>query len=289
MSIAILVKDLRARTGAGMMDCKKALEATGSDIEQAIDWLRENGIAKAAKKGDRIASEGLTTVYTEGNKAIILELNSETDFVAKNEQFLGLLSTLSKGLINSNTNSIDEALAFNIDGETVEHIVTTGTATIGEKLTLRRVAILTKEDAQKFVSYAHMGGRISVLLLINGEDETTARQVAMHIAASDPKYLSEAQVDATVLDKERATLKAEALNEGKPENIVDKMVEGRVKKYLKEICLLDQPFVVDPDRDVRKVLTESNIEIVNFIRYEVGEGIVKEEVDFAKEVAAQLK
>jgi elongation factor Ts len=289
MSVAQLVKELRERTGAGMMDCKKALEETGSDMDKAIEWLRENGIAKAAKKGDRVASEGLTKVIVDGNKAIIFELNSETDFVAKNEQFLALIDLLGTNLVNSGVNNAEEALAFVIDGDTVETIISNGTATIGEKLTLRRLTILEKTDAQEFVSYSHMGGRISSVLVVTGEDVETARQVAMHVAASNPKYLDESQVDQEELSKERELLKAEALAEGKPEAIVDKMVEGRVKKYLKEICLLDQSFVVNPDVDVRTALKNANLELASYNRYEVGEGIVKEVVDFAAEVAAQAK
>jgi elongation factor Ts len=289
MSVAQLVKELRERTGAGMMDCKKALEETGSDMDKAIEWLRENGIAKAAKKGDRIASEGLTKVIVDGNKAIIFELNSETDFVAKNEQFLALIDLLGTNLVNSGVKTAEEALSFVIDGDTVETIISNGTATIGEKLTLRRLTILEKNDTQEFVSYSHMGGRISSVLVVTGEDAETARQVAMHVAASNPKYLDESQVDQEELSKERELLKAEALAEGKPEAIVDKMVEGRVKKYLKEICLLDQSFVVNPDVDVRTALKNANLDLATYSRYEVGEGIVKEVVDFAAEVAAQAK
>jgi len=289
MSIAVLVKELRERTGAGMMDCKKALEATNNDMDAAIEWLRENGIAKAAKKGDRVASEGLTKVLVDGNKAIILELNSETDFVSKNDQFLALLDKLATNLINSGVKNAEEAASFVIDGETVETIISNGTATIGEKLTLRRLAILEKTDGQEFVNYAHMGGRISALLVVTGTDLDTGRQIAMHVAASNPAYLDESQVDQAELAKEREILKAEALAEGKPEAIVEKMIDGRMKKYLKEICLLDQAFVVDPDVDVRKAATNAGLEVISFTRYEVGEGIVKEVVDFAAEVAAQLK
>ena len=289
MSIAVLVKELRERTGAGMMDCKKALEATNNDMDAAIEWLRENGIAKAAKKGDRVASEGLTKVLVDGNKAIIFDLNSETDFVSKNEQFLALIDKLATNLVNSGVKNAEEAANFVIDGETVDTIITNATATIGEKLTLRRLAILEKTDGQEFVNYAHMGGRISALLVVTGTDLDTGRQIAMHVAASNPAYLDESQVDQVELAKEREILKAEALAEGKPEAIVEKMIDGRMKKYLKEICLLDQAFVVDPDVDVRKAATNAGLEVISFTRYEVGEGIVKEVVDFAAEVAAQLK
>lgn len=288
MSIAQLVKELRERTGAGMMDCKKALEATGEDMDKAIDWLRENGIAKAAKKGDRVASEGLTKIYEEGNKAILLELNSETDFVAKNEQFLELLDKLAENILKSDAKTVEEASTITIDGETINDIIINATATIGEKISLRRFEILTKNDDEQFVTYSHMGGRIGVVVVVKGDNEETSRQVAMHIAASNPQYLDETQIDPEVLKHEEEILRKEALNEGKPENIVDNMVKGRMQKFKKEICLLDQPFVIDPDLSVQKALENNGLVITSFARYEVGEGIEKEEVDFAAEVAAQL-
>lgn len=288
MSIAQLVKELRERTGAGMMDCKKALEATGEDMDKAIDWLRENGIAKAAKKGDRVASEGLTKIYEERNKAILLELNSETDFVAKNEQFLELLDKLAENILKSDVKTVEEASAITIDGETINDIIINATATIGEKISLRRFEILTKNDDEQFVTYSHMGGRIGVVVVVKGDNEETSRQVAMHIAASNPQYLDETQIDPEVLKHEEEILRKEALNEGKPENIVDNMVKGRMQKFKKEICLLDQPFVIDPDLTVQKALENNGLVITSFARYEVGEGIEKEEVDFAAEVAAQL-
>ena len=282
------VAELRAKTGAGMMDCKKALEATGEDMDKAIDWLRENGIAKAAKKGDRVASEGLTKIYEEGNKAILLELNSETDFVAKNEQFLELLDKLAENILKSDAKTVEEASAITIDGETINDIIINATATIGEKISLRRFEILTKNDDEQFVTYSHMGGRIGVVVVVKGDNEETSRQVAMHIAASNPQYLDETQIDPEVLKHEEEILRKEALNEGKPENIVDNMVKGRMQKFKKEICLLDQPFVIDPDLTVQKALENNGLVITSFARYEVGEGIEKEEVDFAAEVAAQL-
>lgn len=288
MSITELIKDLRERTGAGMMDCKKALEATEHDIEKAIEWLRENGIAKAAKKGDRVASEGLTKIYIEGNKAILLELNSETDFVAKNEQFLDLLDKIAKAILNSDAKTVEEALEINVDGETLNDLIISATATIGEKITLRRFSILTKNDDQRFVTYSHMGGRIGSVLVVEGESCDAEQQVAMHVAATNPQYLDSSEIDEAVIAKEREVLRKEALNEGKPENIVDKMVEGRLNKYLEEICLVNQQFVVEPDFKVGQVLDNNNIKVLSFARYEVGEGIEKEKVDFAAEVAAQL-
>ncbi len=288
MSLAKLVKELRERTGAGMMDCKKALEASNNDINAAIDWLRENGIAKAAKKGDRVAAEGLTKVIVEGNKALVLELNSETDFVAKNDQFLELLNEIATLLINSDAKTLEEGLAVtNAEGTTIADLVTNGTASIGEKIDLRRFAVMTKTDDQAFASYSHMGGRISVLALTNGDDEATTKQVCMHIAAANPQYLSTDQISEDTIAKERDILTKEALSEGKPEAIVAKMVEGRLNKYFQEICLLEQDFVVDTDKKVKTVLSDANVELVDYARFEVGEGIEKEEVDFAAEVAAQ--
>lgn len=288
MSMAQLVKELREISGAGMMDCKKALEACDGNIDAAIDWLRENGITKAAKKGDRVAAEGLTKVFVEGNKAVIFELNSETDFVSKNEQFLDILERIGQGLVNSNVTTVEEALALEIDGETIEAITVNATATIGEKITFRRFSIVEKTDGQVFANYAHMGGRISVLALANGSDADTLRNISMHIAASNPLYLSENEIDAAVLEKEKDMLTKEALAEGKPANIVEKMIVGRLDKYKKEICLLDQPFVMDTDNKVSEVATKAGLELVSFARFEVGEGIVKEELDFAAEVAAQV-
>lgn len=288
MSVAQLVKDLRERTGAGMMDCKKALEACENNIDKAIDWLRENGIAKAAKKGDRVAAEGLTKIYVEGNKAILLELNSETDFVAKNEQFLEILDKIAVAILNSGVKTVDEALNVSVDGETINDVIINATATIGEKITLRRFEILEKTDDQEFVSYSHMGGRIGVIEVVKGSNNEVASQVAMHIAATNPRYLDETQIDPEVLKHEEEVLTKEALNEGKPANIVENMVKGRIAKFKKEICLLDQQFVVNPDFTVSQVLSDNGLEIVSYARYEVGEGIEKEEVNFADEVAAQL-
>ncbi len=288
MSVAQLVKDLRERTGAGMMDCKKALEACENNIDKAIDWLRENGIAKAAKKGDRVAAEGLTKIYVEGNKAILLELNSETDFVAKNEQFLEILDKIAVAILNSGVKTVDEALNVSVDGETINDVIINATATIGEKITLRRFEILEKTDDQEFVSYSHMGGRIGVIEVVKGSNNEVANQVAMHIAATNPRYLDETQIDPEVLKHEEEVLTKEALNEGKPANIVENMVKGRIAKFKKEICLLDQQFVVNPDFTVSQVLSDNGLEIVSYARYEVGEGIEKEEVNFADEVAAQL-
>ncbi len=290
MSIAELVKELRERSGAGMMDCKKALEACENNIDKAIDWLRENGIAKAAKKGDRVASEGLTKIYIEGNKAILLELNSETDFVAKNEQFLDLLDLLAQNILAADVNTLDEALKVEVNGETINDLIINATATIGEKITLRRFEILHKNDDQCFVTYSHMNGRIGVIYIAQGDVDEVSKQVAMHIAATNPSYLDESCIDAQTLEHEEAMIRKETMNDnaGKPENVIENIVKGRINKFKKEVCLLDQVFVVDPSKTVGQVCKENDLTIISYARYEVGEGIEKQTVDFAQEVQAQL-
>lgn len=287
---AQMVKELRERTGAGMLDCKKALEQTGGDIEKAIDYLREKGIAKAAKKADRVASEGLTNVLTSGNKAVLYEINSETDFVAKNQQFLDLLDSVGKLILASDAKTTEEALALkDKSGKTIELLLTEATAKIGEKITLRRVLTFTKKDSQGFGSYKHMGGRISVLTILKNDDFDVAKDIAMHVAANNPKFLDRNQVDQATLDHERHILTEQALAEGKPANIVEKMIVGRLNKYLQEICLVDQAFVKDPDQKVSQYLKTKQNEVVSFARLEVGEGIEKQVTDFASEVMAQIK
>jgi elongation factor Ts len=289
MITAQQVKELREKTGAGMMDCKKALEHTNGNIEEAVDYLREKGIAKAAKKADRIAAEGLSSIEVDGNSAVIYELNSETDFVAKNNQFLSLLDTVGQTILSSGATDTESALQATHEGKTLETILADATATIGEKITLRRVTRMTKTDEEGFGAYKHMGGRISVLVKMSKDDAETSKDMAMHIAASNPKYLDRSQVDSETLEHERHILTQQALAEGKPANIVDKMVVGRLNKYLQDICLVDQPFVKDPDQKVGAVLKARNNAVVSFIRLEVGEGIEKKEEDFAAEVAAQIK
>jgi elongation factor Ts len=289
MITAQMVKELREKTGAGMMDCKRALEETNGDIEKAIDFLREKGIAKAAKKANRIAAEGLCNFVIDGNTAFVYELNSETDFVSKNEQFLELLETISKILINSDATNTEEALAIVKDGKTVETLLADATATIGEKITLRRVSRFTKEDAQGFGAYKHLGGRIVTLVVTEKDDDVVAKDIAMHVAAQNPKYLDRSQVDQETLEHERHILTQQALQEGKPANIVDKMVVGRLNKYLQDICLVDQGFVKDPDQKVSDYLKTNKNNVVSFVRLEVGEGIEKRQEDFAAEVQAQLK
>lgn len=282
------VKELREKTGAGMLDCKKALEETGGDIDKAIDYLREKGIAKAAKKGSRVAAEGLTSVVSDGNNAILFELNSETDFVAKNQEFLSLIDQVGRELIQSDAKDLEAALAISVEDGTMADLIVKATSRIGEKLDLRRYQRLSKDDAQVFGSYIHMGGKIASLVVLEGGDESVARDIAMHVAANNPNYLDESQVSEDVIAHERSVLRAEALNEGKPEAIVDKMVEGRLNKMLKDICLVHQPFVKNPDETVAGHVKAAGASIVSFVRLEVGEGIEKKSEDFASEVQAQM-
>ena len=286
---ASLVKELRERTGAGMMDCKKALQQTDGNIEAAIDYLRENGIAKAAKKADRIAAEGLSYIEVKGNKAVILEINSETDFVAKNEKFVALVKNVAEAILAAEPATLEEALQVEAQGGTVEAVINEGIATIGEKLSLRRFEVVTKTDADAFGAYSHMGGRIGVLTLVEGStDEEAAKDVAMHIAALAPKYLDESEVPADVLEHEKKVLTEQALNEGKPANIVEKMIVGRINKFLEEITVVKQKFVKDDSLTVEKFVASKGGKLAKFVRYEVGEGIEKKEDNFAEEVMSQV-
>mgnify|MGYP002639411304 CR=1 FL=1 len=283
---ASLVKQLRDKTGAGMMDCKRALTETDGDIDQAIDWLREKGISKAAKKADRIAAEGLCNVVVKGDKAVLIELNSETDFVAKNKEFLALLDTVANAILESDANNTEEALKVNVDGIDIERLLVDASAKIGEKFSLRRVSKHTVSENEVFGAYKHMGGRIVTLVVLESKDADLAKDIAMHVAAINPLYLDQNQISQEVIDHERHILTQEALNEGKPANIVEKMVVGRLNKYLKEICLVNQPFVKNPDLTVDKLMKENNSKIKSFLRLEVGEGIEKRVEDFAAEVAS---
>ncbi len=285
---AKLVKELRDKTGAGMMDCKKALTETDGDLDLAVDWLREKGIAKAAKKQSRIAAEGLCNVLVNGNEAIIYELNCETDFVAKNENFDILINKLGNAILGSTATNLEEALQVDLDGKTIETIIVEATASIGEKISLRRVTRVVKADTASFGAYKHMGGKIVALTVVDGVNDEVAKDVAMHVAAINPKYLNSDEISEDVIAHEKQVLTNEALNEGKPANIVEKMVVGRLNKYLKEICLVNQPFVKNPDLTVEKFVKANNGSIVKFIRLEVGEGIEKRVEDFAAEVMNQV-
>ncbi|MGE7693525.1 translation elongation factor Ts [Lysinibacillus sp. NPDC094177] len=288
---AQLVKELREKTGAGMMDCKKALVQTDGDIDAAIDFLREKGLSSAAKKADRIAAEGTTYILENGNEAIILEVNAETDFVSKNDKFQVLVASLAEQLLAAKPATVEAALEIaNAEGVKVVDQISTAIATIGEKITLRRFEVKTKTDADAFGSYLHMGGRIGVLVTLEGStDASAAKDVAMHIAAINPTYVSRDEVSAEEVERERKVLTEQALNEGKPENIVAKMVEGRLGKYFEDVCLLDQTFVKNSDQKVRDFVASTGGSVNGFVRYAVGEGIEKREDNFAEEVMSQVK
>lgn len=291
---ASMVKELREKTGVGMMDCKKALTETNGDIDQAIDYLREKGLAKAAKKADRIAAEGLTSVEVNGNLAVLLEVNCETDFVAKNEDFQKFIADVSKHLLANRPASVEEALEQKLDGgeETINQRLAGLIAKIGENMNLRRFQIVEKSVNDVFGAYVHMGGRISVLTVVtNSSNENVAKDVAMHVAAINPRFLSKDDVSAEVMEQEKEILKQQALNEGKPENIVEKMVAGRLNKFYQEVCLLEQDFVKDSDLTVSKLLQKEgkDVTVQEFYRFELGEGIEKRQENFADEVMAQVK
>lgn len=289
MISASLIKDLREKTGAGMLDCKKALEENGGDIDKAIDWLREKGISKAAKKADRVAAEGVAAILTKGNDAVILEMNSETDFVAKNEKFTELVKTILEAVISSKANSLEEVLELSCGESTINDLIVENTATIGEKLSLRRIARVSKEDNESFGEYIHMGGKIAVLIVTEGTSEEVAKDVAMHAAAMRPSYVRESDVPSDEVEREKTVLTEQAMNEGKPEEIAKKMVQGRIQKFFKEICLEEQPFVKDSDINVKTFVQNNGGSIKTMYRFEVGEGIEKKEENFAEEVAKQLK
>ena len=283
------VKELRDITGAGMMDCKKALEECNGNIKQAVDWLREKGFAQATKKSLRIAAEGLANIYIDNNKAVIVELNSETDFVSKNDEFKDLIDTIGNTILKGNVNSIEEVLELKVNDSTINDLIVSKTAKIGEKLSLRRFEVLNKNDDEIFGTYLHMGGKIATLTVIKGSNEEVAKDVAMQAAAMKPLYVFESDVPKEVVEKEKEVLKNQAIEEGKPEDIAEKMVVGRIKKFYSEICLANQPFIKDGDIDVKTYVTNSGGEIKLMIRYEVGEGIEKRNDDFASEVMNQAK
>lgn len=284
-----LIKELRDLSGAGLMDCKKALEASNNDIDEAIDYLRKKGISKAAKKADRVAAEGLSTVVIDGNNASIVEVNCETDFVAKNEKFVNLVNKIAELIVKNDVKTMEEAMSLSTEEGTLNDTIVNFTATIGEKISFRRFARLSKTDSQNFGSYIHMGGRIAVLTLLEGADEETAKDVSMHAAAMRPSYVKREDVPAEEVERETLVLKEQAMNEGKPAEIAEKMVNGRINKFYKEICLEEQDFVKDSDMTVGAFVKSKNGSIVNMVRFEVGEGIEKKEENFAEEVMNQIK
>ena len=283
---AALVKELREITGAGMMDCKKALVECEGDKDKAIDYLREKGIAKAAKKAGRIASEGVVAAASDGSTACIVEVNSETDFVAKNENFQNLVKKIAEHIVATKPADMDALNASELDGKTVADVMTEAVASIGEKLSLRRFEVYTSEDG-KLATYIHMGGKIGVIVELSGGEDELGKDVAMQIAAAKPQCISRADVDTDALAHEREVLRKQALEEGKPEKIVEKMVDGRINKYYKEVCLVEQEFVKDSDKTIKDIL--GGVEVRRFARFEMGEGLEKKNEDFAAEVAAQMK
>ena len=283
------VNELRTQTGAGMMDCKKALTECNGDMEAAIDWLREKGIAKAAKKASRIAAEGLANIFTDGNKAVILEVNCETDFVTKNSEFTSMIDSIGNAVLKGNATTLEEVNALATDEGTVEELVVAKTAKIGEKLSLRRIEVVEKTDDETFGSYLHMGGKIAVLTVLTGANEEVAKDVAMQAAAMKPEFVREDEIPTDRVEKERAIFKEQAMNEGKPAEIAEKMVEGRLKKFFKEICLVSQSFIKNGDIDVATYVKNNGGEVKSMIRYEVGEGMEKRNDNFAEEVMNQVK
>ena len=282
------VKNLREKTGAGMLDCKKALDETKGNIEEAINWLREKGISKALKKAERIAAEGLSEAVSNDTNAVIIEVNCETDFVARNEEFKSLINTIANAILNNDVNTMEDANKLEVDNETIEEKIVAFTAKIGEKISFRRFEKLAKTESQEFGIYSHMGGKITSVVVIEGNNHEVAKDIAMHVAAMNPSYLVSSDIPEDVLNKEREIIKEQSMNEGKPAEIAEKMVEGRIRKFFKEVCLVEQEFIKDPSLSVGNYAKNNNCSIVKMVRYEVGEGIEKRNDDFATEVMNQI-
>lgn len=287
---AALVKELRERTGAGMMDCKKALSAVEGDMDKAIDFLREKGLAAAAKKAGRIAAEGVvgSFISADGKIGAVVEVNCETDFVAKTDNFKALVEKIAAHIVATKPADLEALMASELDGQTVEALVTASVAKIGEKISVRRF-VLYEAPEGVVAAYIHGGGKIGVLVEFKGGNAELGKDVAMHIAAANPAYLDRTQVPAAELEHEKEVLSEQAKNEGKPEKIIEKMVLGRINKYYKEVCLIDQEFVKDPDQSVGKLLKANDAEVLAFTRFQLGEGIEKKQEDFAAEVMSQIK
>ena len=285
---AAQVKELRDKTSVGMMDAKKALVEADGDLDKAIDLLREKGMAKAAKKGDRVAAEGMTAVAVKGNRAAIIELNSETDFVAGNAEFNELLRAVANAIVEFAPADVEAALALEVEaGQTLNDKIVGTTQITGEKITLRRFTVVEKSDSENFGSYSHLAGSISALVVVDGASEAAAKDIAMHVAAIAPQYVSDDQVPAEVVAKEKEVQLASEDLAGKPDNIKEKMVDGRIKKFLAEISLLDQPFVKNGDQTVAQFIDSQNGSVKSFVRYQVGDGLEKKVTDLAEEVAKQ--
>lgn len=286
---AAQVKELRDKTSVGMMDAKKALVEADGDLDKAIDLLREKGMAKAAKKGDRVAAEGMTAVAVKDNRAAIIELNSETDFVAGNAEFNELLRAVANTIVEFAPADVEAALALEVEaGQTLNDKIVGTTQITGEKITLRRFTVVEKADSENFGSYSHLAGSISALVVVDGASEAAAKDIAMHVAAIAPQYVSDDQVPAEVVAKEKEVQLASDDLAGKPDNIKEKMVDGRIKKFLAEISLLDQPFVKNGDQTVAQFIASQNGSVKSFVRYQVGDGLEKKVTDLAEEVAKQL-
>lgn len=285
---AAQVMQLRKKSGAGIMDAKKALVASDGDMDKAMDYLREKGIAKAAKKSDRVAAEGLADIAVSGNTAAIVELNSETDFVAASDPFKDLLKKVTKLISENKPANVEEALAMKTENGTLNDDLISTTQKTGEKISLRRFEVIEKNDNDSFGAYLHQGGQIAALVVLEGGNEDAAKDVAMHVAAINPEFMTRDDVSQDRLDHEREVFKEETLNEGKPAKIVDKIVEGRLNKFLSQICLADQDFVKNPDQTVAEFVSANDGKLKSFIRYEVGEGIEKKQDDFAQEVKDQM-
>ena len=285
---AQLVKELRDSSGAGMMDAKKALMACKGNMEEAVDWLRAKGLSKAAKKSDRVASDGLIGIYRDETGAVAVEINSETDFVAKNGDFQRMVSSITSAAINAE--SVEDLLNKDINGSTVQDIITNHIATIGENLSLRRMIKFSGKDIATYIhnSVGEGLGRLAVLVSFEGGNFDLARQVAMHIAASNPIAISEEDIDPAVLEREKNIFIQQAKDTGKPDNIIESMVNGRLKKYFEEVVLLKQKFVIDPEITVKEALEKQSLKVIDFKRISVGEGIEKEQENFADEVAKTI-
>jgi len=285
---AAMVKELREKTGVGMMDCKKALGETDGDMDAAVEYLRKKGLAAASKKAGRIAAEGVVTANLKDNKSgVLLEVNSETDFVAKNEAFTAFAAELAELINETAPANIEEFMSVKAkNGQTVEEYLNTMIAKIGEKLSIRR---FVKVDGENVSTYIHMGGKIGVIANLEGGDEELAKDICLHIAASNPKYLDESFVDAEFLEKEKEIFAAKLAEQGKPEKMIPNIIKGQVSKLLKEVCLVSQPFVKDPDITIEKLLADKGAKIISFTRYEMGEGLEKKQENFAEEVAKQIQ
>ena len=289
---ASAIKDLREQTGAGMMDCKKALSENGGDVEAAKDWLRSKGLAKAAKKASRVASEGLVAIENNGQKAAIIEFNSETDFVAKNDEFQNLTKEIASVAANTD-GSLDQINDQTISsGKKVSEAITDAVAKIGENMNLRRAQIVEANGGEIF-TYIHGAiaeglGKIAVAVVLKNGNEELGKQIAMHVAAAKPEALNTESVDQDALEREKAIFSEQARESGKPGNIIEKMVEGRIRKYYEQIVLLEQAFVINPDQKVKDVVKAAGAEIIGYVQFTLGDGIEKEETDFAAEVASAV-